>query len=165
MFPEGRVHQHPEHGMRYFKWGAARLILESEPCPDVVPIFIEGFADVMREERPEPRWKPVTGKPLGINFGSKVDPAILEGFRERWRLLREKVGAKGQELNEELMWGKEATALRIEIAKTLRGEIEKLRRAQGYQDEDPKTGVWETWQEEGSLGAGLKKDGSVVGNT
>jgi monolysocardiolipin acyltransferase len=165
MFPEGRVHQHPTHGMRYFKWGAARLILESEPCPDVVPIFIEGFADVMREERPEPMWKPALGKTLGVTYGTKIDPAVLEGFRQRWQRLVQKYGAGKPELNDELMHGMEATTLRIEIAKTLRGEVEKLRRSKGYPDEDPKTGVWETWKEEGSLGSGRKADGSVVGNT
>lgn len=165
IFPEGRVHQHPTHGMRYFKWGAARLILEAEPCPDVVPIFIEGFASVMHEERPDPRWKPALGKTLGVTYGSKMDPEILESFRGRWQNLRRKFGGDAEELNEELMTGKEATALRIELAKTLRGEIEKLRRARGYPDEDPKTGVWETWQHEGPPGSGKKLDGSVVGTT
>ncbi|MCV5132377.1 hypothetical protein OFL98_27185, partial [Escherichia coli] len=51
VLPEGLVHQHPQVDLRYFKWGVARLILESEPAPDVVPMFIDGTEHVMKEER------------------------------------------------------------------------------------------------------------------
>ncbi|KAF1808582.1 tafazzin, partial [Eremomyces bilateralis CBS 781.70] len=72
VFPEGRIHQHPDRALRYFKWGVARLILESEPCPDVVPIFVEGFEAVMPEGRGWPRWMPRGGKKLRVVFGERV---------------------------------------------------------------------------------------------
>lgn len=47
IFPEGRIHQHPDKIMRYWKWGVARMILEAEPCPDVLAIWIDGeFCDL-----------------------------------------------------------------------------------------------------------------------
>ena len=51
IFPEGMIHQHPQKAMRYFKWGLARMILEAEPCPDVLPMWHEGAEEVMNEKR------------------------------------------------------------------------------------------------------------------
>jgi monolysocardiolipin acyltransferase len=162
IFPEGRVHQHPEHRMRYFKWGIARLILESEPCPDVVPIFLEGTKDVMPEDRGWPRPVPRVGKRVEITFGERVKREVLSQFRERWRRIREKVG--GDE--SVLMEAEEAIGLRIEVAKFIRGEIEALRQKRGYSEDDPKSGFVETWMEEGETkSSGRKKDDSLLGDT
>ncbi|KAF2674273.1 hypothetical protein BT63DRAFT_6273 [Microthyrium microscopicum] len=167
VFPEGRVHQHPEHRLRYFKWGVARLILETEPCPDVVPIFLEGIKDIMALDRPSPKWLPRIFKSVSITFGARVDEGIFSQFRERWRTLRERAGLsrEGEEMTEELMHGQEAQELRIAVVKTLRDEMEKLRRSRGYGPDDPKSGLVETWKEEGSLDAGRKADQSLVGET
>lgn len=54
VFPEGKIHQHPDKIMRYFKWGVARMILESEPCPDVMCMWIDGPQFVMANERTFP---------------------------------------------------------------------------------------------------------------
>lgn len=160
IFPEGRVHQHPEHRMRYFKWGISRLILESEPCPDVVPMFLEGTKDVMHEEREFPRFLPRVGKQVGITFGESLRREVLEEFRERWRRIREK--NHGNE--EALKTAMEAVNLRVEIAGYVRGEIEKLRQQRGYSQDDHKSGSFETWLEEGDATSGRKKDDSVLGN-
>ncbi len=42
IFPEGMVHQEEARRLRYFRWGVGRLVLEADPPPDVVPIFIDG---------------------------------------------------------------------------------------------------------------------------
>lgn len=89
IFPEGKVHQKDDKSMRYFKWGVARLILESEPCPDVVPMWIEGPDQVMHETRTTPRWWPRWGKDVRICFGEKLGEEVWRPFRERWRRIRE----------------------------------------------------------------------------
>jgi monolysocardiolipin acyltransferase len=148
--------------MRYFKWGVARLILESEPCPDVVPMFISGFSNVMHEERTFPTFLPRPGHDIEITFGTRIARDTLEGFRARWRRLREKSAG-----NEELLRdGVEARRLRIEIAGFIRGEVQKLRKERGWPEDDPKGGLVETWIEEGDMESktGKKKDGSILGD-
>ena len=170
VFPEGKVHQADAYALRYFKWGVARLILESEPCPDVVPMWIEGTEDVMHQARPPPRWVPRPGARLSITFGERVPLHVWEGFRERWRRLKQKVGAFGAGdvgvlESEELRTGDEAVQLRIEVARAVRDEILKLRRERGWTDQDPKAGAAETYAKEGRRRTGLMDDGSWVGNT
>ncbi|KAI1326019.1 acyltransferase [Xylariaceae sp. FL0255] len=86
IFPEGCVHQHPKLQMRYFKWGISRLILESEPMPDVLPMFIDGPQHVMAEDRKFPRFLPRAGKKFRIGFGELVDTeAVFGDLRTRWQ--------------------------------------------------------------------------------
>jgi monolysocardiolipin acyltransferase len=178
IFPEGRVHQHPHKTMRYFKWGVSRLILESEPLPDIVPIFIDGNQDVMHESRVFPRFVPRAGKNIRIAFGESVDVERIFGdLRERWQRLvkaqkeaEEKEGTSFEwemgELTEVLKYGNEAVALRKEVTDRVRQEVLKVRRSLGYPDEDPKQGLVGTWIEEGNgKQQGKMKDGSWVGNT
>jgi len=88
IFPEGRVHQHPNKSLRYFKWGISRLILESEPLPEIIPIFIDGNQQVMHESRGWPRFIPRAGKKIRIAFGESVDGERIFGdLRERWQRL------------------------------------------------------------------------------
>lgn len=100
VFPEGLVHQHPERQMRYFKWGIARLILEAEPMPDVVPMFIDGTCEVMHEDRGFPRFVPRPGKNVTVAFGDKVDmEATFGDLRTRWkRLVKEAVDKRNAEI-------------------------------------------------------------------
>jgi monolysocardiolipin acyltransferase len=177
IFPEGRVHQHPTKSLRYFKWGVSRLILESEPLPDVIPIFIDGNQEVMHESRQFPRFIPRTGKDIKIAFGEKVDGEKVFGeLRDRWKRLVQmqkdalrKKGGKTEwemgELTEGLKFGSEAVALRKEVTMRVRLEVLKVRKSLGYEDEDPKQGLVETWIEEGGKETGKMKDGSWVGNT
>lgn len=99
-FPEGLVHQHPDRQMRYFKWGVARLVLEAEPMPDLVPMFVDGTADVMDENRIWPRFVPRPGKKLRVAFGDKVDmEATFGDLRRRWKaLVREAMDAREAEI-------------------------------------------------------------------
>lgn len=161
--------------MRYFKWGVSRLILESEPCPDVVPMWIEGMDQVMHESRKFPRFIPRGGKDISVTFGEKVDTESTFGdLRERWRRLCARVRAtKGdvaeEELgivrDDELKYGEEAVALRKECTLRVRQEVLKLRRQRGWEDEDPKSSLVETWRQEGGKKEGLMDDGSWVKDT
>lgn len=178
IFPEGRVHQHPTKSLRYFKWGVSRLILESEPLPDIIPIFIDGNQEVMHESRQWPRFIPRAGKNIRIAFGEKVDGEKTFGdLRQRWKRLvslqKEALIKKGEatdlemgELTEGLKYGKEAVALRREVTDRIRQEVVKVRKSLGYPDEDPKQGRAETWIEEGAQKErGKMEDGSWVGKT
>ncbi|KAG4305733.1 hypothetical protein PORY_000643 [Pneumocystis oryctolagi] len=56
VFPEGRVQQHPQHTIHYFRWGISRIILEaavrSNQLPYVLPIFLRGFDQISPELHP-----------------------------------------------------------------------------------------------------------------
>jgi monolysocardiolipin acyltransferase len=163
--------------MRYFKWGVSRLILESEPLPDIVPIFIDGNQEVMHENREFPRFLPRAGKRIRIAFGETVDGERIFGdLRERWqrlvKLQKDALAKKGLptewelgELTDGLKYGTEAVALRNEVTHRIRQEVLKVRRSLGYPDEDPKQGIAETWIEEGPKRNGKMKDGSWIGKT
>jgi len=158
--------------MRYFKWGVARLILESEPCPDVLPIWIDGPQEVMNYERTWPRFVPRAGKEITVRFGEVVDSEVVWGpLRERWRGLKERargrrvlelgdeVGGTAMEVlgelqDDELKYGAEAQQLRIDVTLAVRSEVLKVRRASGLPDEDPKRALVETYREEGGKEAG-----------
>ena len=177
IFPEGRIHQHPQKTLRYFKWGVSRLILESEPLPEIIPIFIDGNQEVMHENRGWPRQLPRVGKKIRIAFGESVDGEKIFGdLRARWqrlvRLQKEALLKRGQnpnwelgDLSEGLKNGSEAVALRKEVTNRIRLEVLKVRRSLGYPDEDPKQGLVETWIEEGPKETGEMNDGSWVGKT
>jgi len=175
IFPEGKVHQKQDKTMRYFKWGVSRLILEAEPAPDLVPMFIEGFDQVMHESRTFPRFIPRGNNDVSVTFGDKVDTEERFGdLRLKWRQLKEKVSAKGgstsaKELgvvrDEELMTGPEAVKLREECTMRVREEVLKVRRSRGLPDEDPKCGLVDTWREEGGATEGKMADGSFVKDT
>ncbi len=153
------------------------MILESEPLPEVIPIFIDGNQEVMHESRPSPRFIPRAGKSIKIAFGERVDGEKVFGeLREKWKRLvnmqKEALRKKGGEtewemgeLTEGLKFGSEAVALRKEVTMRVRMEVLKVRRSLGYEDEDPKLGLVETWIEEGPKKMGKMQDGSWVGNT
>jgi monolysocardiolipin acyltransferase len=157
--------------MRYFKWGVARLILEANECPDVVPIWLEGFDQVMHESRGFPRFLPRVGKDISITFGKKVDSeAVFGDMRRRWREIKAKAESASPEsrnlplgvLSEELLHGEEAVELRKEVTKKVRDLVLEVRRTRGRSDEDPKHGLAETWIEEGPQREGKMKDESWV---
>lgn len=175
IFPEGMIHQHPEKAMRYFKWGIARLILESEPCPDVLPMWIDGPQNVMNEKRTWPRPIPRPGKEIEVTFGELVDrESVLEPLRERWRVLKRKSREcrlrslmDGDELlperlgevdDDELKYGTEATQLRIDVTLAIRNEVLGVRKSRGLPDEDPKRGLAETYRKEGG---GNRREGEM----
>lgn len=213
IFPEGCIHQHPSLTLRYFKWGIARLILEAEPMPDVLPMFIDGTQRIMSEERTFPRFLPRGGHKFHVAFGELLDTeAVFGDLRAKWQELvrRDRLRQNAQtatpsgsgsrwwslsslwptqtgraagaatpkdpmphaaegteatltrtgtdedvarplalgELSDELKYGQEAQALRIEVARRVRDEVEKLRMSLGYPEDDPKLGLAETWARE-----------------
>ena len=157
--------------MRYFRWGIARLILEPEECPDIIPMWIEGNNEIMPEDRVAPRWVPRIGKKCGVWFGENVGgerEGVFRELRQKWRALVEdnkRKGGGGLEvgvLNDELKYGKEAVALREECTRHVRGEVLRVRRMSGLADEDPKEGLVETWREEGGKREGRMDDRSLV---
>nr|POE59310.1 lysophosphatidylcholine acyltransferase [Quercus suber] len=181
IFPEGMIHQHPDKVMRYFKWGVARLILEAEPCPDVLPIWIDGPQHVMDDKRPWPRPLPRIGKDVSVTFGDLVDTEkVFEPFRQKWKAMKLRVAhrrsltgsqsgfsadeALGVVTDDELRYGAEAEQLRIDVTLAVRNEVLKVRRMCGLPDEDPKRGLAETFRVEGGNPSedGEKKDGSIV---
>ena len=174
IFPEGKVHQHPNKTMRYFKWGVARLILEPDVCPDIIPLWIDGNDQIMHEARNWPRFVPRMGKKCAVWFGDNVGgdgDTIFHELRERWRNLvqeNQRRGAGSLEvgvLNDELKYGSEAVALREECTRHVRRAVLKVRRLSGLPDEDPKAGLVETWKEEGERLEGKMEDGSFVKDT
>ena len=171
IFPEGKIHQSPRQTMRYFKWGIARLILEANECPDVVPMWIEGFDQIMHESREFPRFLPRIGKKVSITFGSKVDAEKEFGeLRSRWQKLKakvEKADAQSRDLplgvlSDELLHNKEVVELRKEVTRKIRNLVLDVRRSRGLPDEDPKEGLVETWLQEGPSPEGHMKDDSWV---
>ena len=173
IFPEGRVHQHPNKTMRYFKWGVARLILEPDVCPDIVPIWIEGNDQIMHEAREWPRFLPRINKRCGVWFGENVGGdgnTVFHELRRKWRkLIEDHKKSNGESdvgiLDDELKYGPEAIKLRKECTMHVRGEVLRVRRQRGLPDEDPKAGLVETWREEGGKREGKMDDGSFVKDT
>ena len=175
------MHQHAQRTMRYFKWGVARLILEPDVCPDIVPMWIEGNEQVYHEARRSPRFFPRMGKEIRVWFGENVGGEggkVFSELRRKWRDLVEKermqgIGkesddgpSNGREelglLSHELKYGKEAVELRMECAREIRNEVLRLRRQRGLPDEDPKAGLVETWRQEGGKREGRMEDDSWV---
>ena len=154
--------------MRYFKWGVSRLVLESEPMPDIVPIFIEGFDDIMNEERTFPRFIPRPFKKVRVTFGEKLNTEEVFGdLRARWKQLCAKEEHKSGilevgVLNHALMHSDEAIKLRIECTDRMRKAVLNVRRQRGYTDEDPKNNLASTWLRERPSREGPQNDGSVT---
>ncbi|KAI9840766.1 MAG: hypothetical protein M1838_003921 [Thelocarpon superellum] len=154
VFPEGKCSQFSDMTMRYFKWGISRLILEADALPQIVPIWVEGMDQVMREDRTAPRALPRWGKEMTIFFGDEVDgEGVFGDLRRRWQALCRAASAGPsavrQErgvLTEQLKYGAEAVNLRIECAGRVRELMLELRRRRGFPDEDPATGLAETWK-------------------
>lgn len=168
IFPEGQIHQTDDRIMRYFKWGVSRLILESEPMPDVVPIFVEGFDNIMHETREFPRFIPRPFKNVRVTFGEKLDTEEVFGdLRRRWKQMcarEEKEGAKLEVgvVSEALKYSDEAVSLRKECTRRMRQAVLDVRRLRGYPEDDPKNSLAETWLREGPKREGRKEDGSIT---
>ena len=151
--------------MRYFKWGVSRLILESEPTPDVVPMFIDGNQHLMPEDRQFPRFAPRVGARIRVAFGEKLDTEETFGdLRRRWKQLVNKsqairgagkeangdgaptpAGHLVEELPDDLKYGNEAREIRVEVARRVREQVLKLRRELRYPEPDPSFAYAETW--------------------
>lgn len=146
VFPEACCHQNPDNTLRYFKWGVSRLILESEPAPEFVPMFIHGTQNIMPEDREFPRFLPRIGQRIRVMIGKPADSESLFGhYRTAWKRLVEK---KNGDLDL-LKHDPEAVQLRIDLAKAVRDEISKLRLSMGFpKDEDETAALADTWSKE-----------------
>lgn len=144
VFPEACCHQGPDNGLRYFKWGISRLILETQPAPEFIPMFVDGTQHVMAEDRSWPRWAPRAGNRVRVVIGEPTDVGRLFGHhRAEWKRL---VDMGDPEL---LVSGPEAIQLRVEVAKAVRDEVEKLRESLGLPaEEDDSAAIAETWSKE-----------------
>ena len=160
--------------MRYFHWGVARLILEPDVCPDIVPMWIEGNNEIMHEHRKAPRWLPRVGKECAVWIGENIGgerEGVFRELRRKWRELVEDSRRKGAGvldlgvLNDDLKFGEEAVALRKECTMQVRREVLAVRRLRGLPDEDPKEGLVEKYREEGGNREGKMADGSLVKDT
>ncbi|KAK1828430.1 acyltransferase [Podospora conica] len=169
VFPEGLVHQHPAADLRYFKWGVARLILEAEPAPDVLPMFIDGTQRLMPEHRTFPRFLPRVGQDVRVAFGDVVDFEKTFGdLRRRWQGLvarnPEKGGVVGELRGEELRVGEEAREIRREVARRVREEVLKVRRSMGgFGEPEEGLGDARAWAAEGT-GKGKRYRSGVDGS-
>jgi monolysocardiolipin acyltransferase len=162
------IHQSEQRIMRYFKWGVSRLVLESDPMPDIVPLFIEGFDDIMNEERTFPRFIPRPFKNVRVTFGEKLNTEEVFGdLRAKWKQLcakeeqRSGPSAVGV-VPEALMYSEEAVKIRIECTDRIRKAVLDVRRQRGYPDEDPKNNLASTWLREGPNREGRQDDGSIT---
>ncbi|KAK3900249.1 hypothetical protein C8A05DRAFT_36120 [Staphylotrichum tortipilum] len=183
VFPEGCVHQHASTDLRYFKWGLARLVLEADPVPDIVPMFVDGTQRVMPEDRGFPRFLPRVGKTVRVAFGEVLDYDKTFGdLKKKWEGLvrREQERAKNppgaeqqqhqlfspESIPDALRSGPEAEAIRIEVARRMRDEILKVRRSLGgYPEPDPAFALAETWAVDDDIEAKKYKsrvDGSNI---
>lgn len=146
VFPEACCHQSPDSALRYFKWGVSRLILESEPAPEFIPMFIHGTQAIMPEDRGFPRWLPRVGNRVSVVIGEPTDVGRLFGQqRAAWRQLVER--ERGNP--EALQYGPEAVQLRVHVAKSVRDEIQKLRESAGFpREEDETAALAKTWSKE-----------------
>ncbi|KAF1917489.1 hypothetical protein BDU57DRAFT_513778 [Ampelomyces quisqualis] len=168
IFPEGMIHQSEERVMRYFKWGVSRLILESEPTPDIVPMFIEGFDDMMHETREFPRFIPRPFKKVRVTFGEKLDgDEVFGDLRRKWKQMRaeEEQGGGPLEvgvLNDRLKYSDEAVRLRKECSRRMRQAVLDVRRLRGYPEDEAKSSLAETWLREGPGREGRNDDGSIT---
>lgn len=144
VFPEACCHQSPESTLRYFKWGVSRLILESDPAPEFIPMFIHGTQDIMPEDRGFPRFLPRIGNRIRVVIGKPIDLDVIFGQeRAAWKQL---VSRGDPEL---LTHGHEAVHLRIQVARSVRDEVGKLRESIGLPSEDDKTAALaDTWSKE-----------------
>jgi len=154
--------------MRYFKWGVSRLILESDPMPDIVPIFIEGFDNIMHETRTFPRFIPRPFKNVRVTFGERLDAeAVFGDLRQRWKQMHAEAESKSGKLeagvlSAELKYSEEAVRLRKECTRRVRQAVLDVRRQRGYPEDDPKNSLAETWLREGHNREGRKEDGSIT---
>ncbi|KKA30350.1 hypothetical protein TD95_001043 [Thielaviopsis punctulata] len=130
IFPEGCITQSPMNVMRYFKWGVARFVLEAQPPPDVVPMFINGTQDIMPEDR-QPRWLPKCGVDVRIAFGAPLDTAAEFGdLIAEWRRLEDRFRAG--KLSGDLHSSKEAEQLRMATVERMWEAVDRVKVAQGY---------------------------------
>ncbi|CAG7850552.1 Tafazzin [Serendipita indica DSM 11827] len=75
LFPQGFVRQETlGPPIKRLKWGVGRMLAECKHTPTVIPIWINGFEQVMPENRGFPKFLPRPGANISISIG---DPTNL----------------------------------------------------------------------------------------
>lgn len=128
--------------MRYYKWGVSRLLLEPSVQPVIVPMFITGFSDLMRESRKFPRFLPRVGNNITLHIGNPVPESKFLDLRRAWHDLK---NGNNVEDSEWLKEGGRAIELRIEATRRVREEVVKLRRRVGLPEEKESAAKVETY--------------------
>lgn len=130
--------------MRYFKWGIARIVLETSIAgnqPHIVPLFIEGFQNVMHESRTFPRFLPRIGRKVKCTYGEPIDDEKVKVYVDRWRALLVKSAEVGkcsiEEVSVDMIDEEEADTIRQDLTKVIRDAVVKVRESAGYPPEHP----------------------------
>lgn len=135
--------------VRYFKWGIARIVLETASIsgaqPIIVPMFIEGLDQIMHESRTFPRFLPRLGKHVKCTYGSPIDEELIQPYVDRWHDLCAQADQKidsritnvPTESNQDLLDGEVAQEIRRELTKVIRDAVVELRAQAGYPPEHP----------------------------
>ncbi|CAN6674261.1 tafazzin [Trichomonascus vanleenenianus] len=149
VFPEALVHQ-PEaphnNTLRYFHWGVSRMVLEAAKPPIIVPIFTQGFEKVMPEDQASfvPR---NIGSSIQFNVGQPMREEEVVAFRRRWVELIENDGSSLEgDMSENLKTGKEAQALRSEVASALRRCLNENARFKELPPDEPRFDDPDFWR-------------------
>ena len=96
-----------------------------------------GYDKIMHESRTFPRFLPRVGKDVTMVFGKAVEEKTWEDFRTEWKGLCKEAGWDGKsEMPEELKTGERAQDLRIRTTRKVRAEVLRLRREQGWPEEE-----------------------------
>ncbi|WVR05231.1 hypothetical protein IAU60_002243 [Kwoniella sp. DSM 27419] len=126
IFPEGKVNQelsHPEGGLLRFKWGVGRIIMDSKVMPEIIPMWISGFDQIMDERRGWPRPVPRPGAKISITVGqpltSQIEP-LVQSWREMAEKERGTVGLGGE-------WKSEPSEMALDVE----GELQRTVRSRG----------------------------------
>ncbi|ORY23069.1 acyltransferase-domain-containing protein [Naematelia encephala] len=92
IFPEGRVNQenvNPQGGLLRFKWGIGRIIMDSKIMPEIIPIWISGYDQMMNENRGFPRPFPRPGAKISMTVGESLTDRI-QPLVDQWREMASK---------------------------------------------------------------------------
>lgn len=172
VFPEGfilQLHSPHANSMRYFKWGVARMILESDVTPIVVPMFSTGFENITPEDKKMARGKIIPGgygNAINVSMGKAIDDDVIENYRARWRELCKKYADPNcpDDLNDNLKYGNEAEKLRSELANDIREHVLEIRhtiRKLPAEDQRFKSPLW--WKKFNQTNGLVAPDIHVVG--
>ena len=85
--------------MRYFLCGVSRLILESEPLPQIILIFIKGMQRLRHESRGLAWWVPRVAKGVGHALGMCVWGLVSRELKTKSNYPRLSPAQQGQVLD------------------------------------------------------------------
>jgi len=110
IFPQAKVYDNPSQRLPYYKWGAGRLIMESEISPIVLPVYHIGMNTIL----PNPKRPFVDNQPVLIRQNKLVTVCVGEPLdfateraelnavepQEAWAIITRKIERSMVELEE-----------------------------------------------------------------